>query len=457
MGDRKYAGRSPEERSSERIARLMDTAIALFGSHGYAATTIGMLCAESNVSTRHFYREIGSRSELLKKIVTTMNEDGEHAAREALTADGRQPVLASIDAAIRAYLGVTCRTRMSARVCYVEVVGVSTDIELWRMNQRDAIVEMFDSLATTAAARGELPYRNYRLVILAIIGAANIFAQEWALSRSCDVGTTDDTFTPYIDTLVELVTAALTTPLPDRNQVRTMLLLALAVVLVLTSFVRIRRDPRRLSNGLTVIAALAALAIGSLSLLHRLDARVEAILVVAVLSAILLTAIGLVGAAAINGLVVIRREGLRLSTALPLALAVAVTLGVGLFVAVAAVLETHTLPLWLLAAVWTGVLFSVCLGVQLAAFSVHALIYGHLEPPKGSSAVVALGCGLGSGGTVTPLLESRLNRALDVYNAEVASGHRPALVVSGGQGSDEETAEATAMKKYLVSKGVSKN
>lgn len=214
MGDRKYAGRSPEERSCERIARLMDTAIALFGSHGYAATTIGMLCAESNVSTRHFYREIGSRSELLKKIVTTMNQDGEHAAREALTADGRQPVLASIDAAIRAYLGVTCRTRMSARVCYVEVVGVSTDIELWRMNQRDVIVEMFDSLATTAAARGELPNRNYRLVILAIIGAANIFAQEWALSRSSDVGTTDDTFTPYIDTLVELVTAALTTPLP---------------------------------------------------------------------------------------------------------------------------------------------------------------------------------------------------------------------------------------------------
>ncbi|OZE40465.1 hypothetical protein CH256_05025 [Rhodococcus sp. 05-2254-6] len=233
-----------------------------------------------------------------------------------------------------------------------------------------------------------------------------------------------------------------------------MLLLALAVVLVVTSFVRIRRDPRRLSNGLTVIAALAALAIGSLSLLHRLDARVEAILVVAVLTAILLTAIGLVGAAAINGLVVIRREGLRLSTALPLALAVAVTLGVGLFVAVAAVLQTHTLPLWLLAAVWTGVLFSICLGVQLAAFSVHALIYGHMEPPKGSAAVVALGCGLGSGGTVTPLLESRLNRALDVHNAEVASGHRPVLVVSGGQGSDEETAEATAMKKYLVGKGV---
>ncbi|CCQ13522.1 TetR family transcriptional regulator [Rhodococcus sp. AW25M09] len=204
MSERKYAGRSPQERSSERIVRLMDTAVTLFGTHGYAATTIGMLCSGSNVSTRHFYREIGSRSELLKKIVTTMNEEGERAAREALTDDGRQSASASIETAIRAYLAVTCRTRMAARVCYVEVVGVSTDIELWRIHQREVIVEMFGALAEAAAARGELPGRNYRLVVLAIIGAANIFAQEWALSDS-----TDSTFTPYVDTLVELTKAAL--------------------------------------------------------------------------------------------------------------------------------------------------------------------------------------------------------------------------------------------------------
>ncbi|WP_415975903.1 YdcF family protein [Rhodococcus sp. 077-4] len=233
-----------------------------------------------------------------------------------------------------------------------------------------------------------------------------------------------------------------------------MLFLAAALVLIAMSFIRIGRDPRRLSNGPLVIAALVALVIGLLSLLHRLDARIEAILVVAVLTTILLSAIGLVGAAAVNGVVVMKREGLRLSTALPLALAVAVVLGVGLLVAVAAVLETNTLPLWFLAALWTGALFSVCLGVQLAAFSVHALIYGHLEPPEGSASVVVLGCGLGPGGSVTPLLASRLDRALDVYNAEVTSGHRPALVVSGGQGTDEQTAEATAMKGYLIGKGV---
>ncbi|MDZ7915188.1 MAG: TetR/AcrR family transcriptional regulator [Rhodococcus sp. (in: high G+C Gram-positive bacteria)] len=204
MPDRKYAGRLPEERSAERIARLMDAAITLFGTHGYAATTIGMLCSDSNVSTRHFYREIGSRSELLKKVVTTMNQDGERAAREALTDGGLLPAATAIEAAIRAYLGVTCRTRPAARVCYVEVVGVSTDIELWRIRQRDVIVDMFGTLASAAAVRGELPDKDYRLVVLAIIGAANIFAQEWALARSPDA-----TFAPYVDTLVELARAAM--------------------------------------------------------------------------------------------------------------------------------------------------------------------------------------------------------------------------------------------------------
>lgn len=204
MSDRKYAGRSAEERASERVTRLLDAALTLFGTHGYAATTIGMLCSESNVSTRHFYREIGSRSELLKLLVTSLNRSGEDAARDAIGATGPQPVTTSIEAAIRAYLDVTCHTRTAARVCYVEVVGVSTDIELWRTRQRDVIVDMFGGLASAAAARGELADRDYRLVVLAIIGAANIFAQEWALAPSPDA-----TFAPYVDTLVELARAAL--------------------------------------------------------------------------------------------------------------------------------------------------------------------------------------------------------------------------------------------------------
>ncbi|MGB7235416.1 MAG: YdcF family protein [Rhodococcus sp. (in: high G+C Gram-positive bacteria)] len=236
-----------------------------------------------------------------------------------------------------------------------------------------------------------------------------------------------------------------------------MFFLAFAAALTVASVVSFRREPRRLFIGLLVVTALIAWMLGALSLLDQLNVGVEAVLVVALTTFMFLAFVALIGAAAINGVVVIRREGLRMATVLPLALAVVTVLGVGLLVVVFAVLETHTLPLLFLACMWTAVLFVVGLGFQLAAFTAHAVIYGYIEPPTGAAAVVALGCGLGAGGAVTPLLASRLDRALEVYGAEAKAGNQPALVVSGGQGTDESVAEATAMKRYLSAQGIAED
>lgn len=233
-----------------------------------------------------------------------------------------------------------------------------------------------------------------------------------------------------------------------------MLLLAFAAALTVASIVSFRAEPRRLFIGLLVVAALIAWILGALSLLDHVNVGAEAVLVVALTTLMFLAFVGFIGAVAINGVLVIKREGLRAATVLPLALAVVTALGLGLLFVVFAVLETHTLPLLFLAVVWTAVLSAVALGFQLAAFAAHAVIYGHIEPPTGAAAVVALGCGLGAGGAVTPLLASRLDRALEVYNTQAKAGNRPALVVSGGQGTDESVAEATAMKRYLSAQGV---
>ncbi|ORI16263.1 YdcF family protein [Rhodococcus sp. 1168] len=125
------------------------------------------------------------------------------------------------------------------------------------------------------------------------------------------------------------------------------------------------------------------------------------------------------------------------------ALGLVAVLGLGLLIAVV------VLELWFLL-LWAGAL----LAVQLAAFAVYASRFGRIEPPEGSASVVALGCELGPGGSVTPLLASRLDRALEVYNGQIEAGSWPALIVSGGQGTDESMAEATAMKQYLAAQGV---
>lgn len=64
--------------------------------------------------------------------------------------------------------------------------------------------------------------------------------------------------------------------------------------------------------------------------------------------------------------------------------------------------------------------------------------------------IVVLGAGL-CGKRVTPLLARRLDKALTYYDK---GGRQARLVVSGGQGADEEVPEAAAMRDYLKEKGV---
>lgn len=65
--------------------------------------------------------------------------------------------------------------------------------------------------------------------------------------------------------------------------------------------------------------------------------------------------------------------------------------------------------------------------------------------------VVVLGAGL-IGKKVTPLLASRINRGIEIYRRNPGSK----LIMSGGQGPDEEVAESHAMAEYAEKHGVPK-
>lgn len=77
------------------------------------------------------------------------------------------------------------------------------------------------------------------------------------------------------------------------------------------------------------------------------------------------------------------------------------------------------------------------------------------EPHKDKDCIIILGCALKPDGTPTPLLRGRLDRALAFAQAQTAqTGKAPVFIASGGQGPDEKCAESTAMKRYLMQRGV---
>ncbi len=76
-------------------------------------------------------------------------------------------------------------------------------------------------------------------------------------------------------------------------------------------------------------------------------------------------------------------------------------------------------------------------------------------PPFDRSHMIILGCQVARDGGLTPLLRSRVDRALEFAKEQKeAGGSDLVFVPSGGQGGDEVRAEALAMRDYLLAAGV---
>ena len=211
-----------------------------------------------------------------------------------------------------------------------------------------------------------------------------------------------------------------------------------------------RRDNRRLRNGLLFLLLVGA--------------TVRALLHLAFLIPVLTIPVGLGSVAffllialmpfllMFNGVVLIRREGRRLSNLLCLAA------GLGLIATpMAAVALVATANPWALLA--AALMFCACayLGVFLLIFlgqTVVQRIWGGRRAMPHPDVVVVHGAGL-IDGKVGPLLGSRIKGGIDAWQDEEAlRPGAPLLVMSGGQGADEPVSEARAMADYAIARGV---
>lgn len=173
---------------AQRRTRLIDAALELFGTQGYASTPIERLCTVANVSTRSFYEDMGSREVLLIALVERVSAVALAEAMASLTRNRGASLSVRVIDAFRAYLAVTCADHRSARVLYVEVVGVSPVVEQWRREQRRVLAGLLIGEARDAVERGEIKSRRFDLFALAVIGSVHALAQE-LVQATMPVGT----------------------------------------------------------------------------------------------------------------------------------------------------------------------------------------------------------------------------------------------------------------------------
>jgi uncharacterized SAM-binding protein YcdF (DUF218 family) len=102
---------------------------------------------------------------------------------------------------------------------------------------------------------------------------------------------------------------------------------------------------------------------------------------------------------------------------------------------------------------WLRVAFTVCVCLGIALILVLEtlmLTAAYAKPEEDADVVIVLGCGIFPDGRLTLSLRNRLDMAYD-YLIEHPDAN---CIVSGGQGDNEPVAEAVAMHRYLISRGI---
>lgn len=174
---RRYRGLSAAERSAERRERLLDAGLELFGTQGYAASSIRAISAAAGLNSRYFYESFSNREELLFEVYQRTVAEVAGAVVEA-TARER-----SVEAQARAGLDASWRLLTGdprkARVILIEAVGVSERIERARRDNRHAFADLLVRNALSVAGEGVRLRLDPVLTARSLMGAAMEVLGDW--------------------------------------------------------------------------------------------------------------------------------------------------------------------------------------------------------------------------------------------------------------------------------------
>lgn len=170
---RRYRGIAAGQRQEVRRQRLLDAALACFGTHGYHATSVRALCAEAGLTERYFYESFANSEDLLRAVYETLVA----RLRADMAAMADRPD--SVDAVLGVYFGAIEGDPRIARILFFEVLGVSPAVDqLYRQAMEDFAVLLAD-LIGPAGSDGT----RRRIVGDGLVGAVVHIAMRWTLGH----------------------------------------------------------------------------------------------------------------------------------------------------------------------------------------------------------------------------------------------------------------------------------
>ncbi|MGC4960775.1 TetR/AcrR family transcriptional regulator [Gordonia sp. DT101] len=219
---RRYGGADADERRARRRVELIAAGLDLFGSDGYANTSVKRVCEHAGLTQRYFYESFSDRPALLAAVYGDCVEFARAAtvaAAAGFVADGGGVGAVGVAApdapdvaraALTAFVRCLADDARRARVMLVEVVGVNPDLERLRLNA----IHGWADLILTLALGEQTADRTQRLAAIGLVGAVTQLLVDWYTSANgefaapADAGPDLFDLDAILDVSVELFVAA---------------------------------------------------------------------------------------------------------------------------------------------------------------------------------------------------------------------------------------------------------
>lgn len=178
-----WRGQTSRERRDGRRRRLLDAALELFGTTGYAATSLTALCTQAGIAPRHFYELYAGREQLMADLYDEVVLELGRLVRDAQEA-ADLTVEARVTEGLRAAIDHQTQDPRRARVIQLEAIGVSP----WLEQHRRAVIASFATEAVEAQYRllvkdGQLRDEPFGQVAISLVGALDELLVHWLLAE----------------------------------------------------------------------------------------------------------------------------------------------------------------------------------------------------------------------------------------------------------------------------------
>jgi AcrR family transcriptional regulator len=173
-GERRYGGKTAPERRAQRREQLLDAGLELFGTAGYAATTIEALCARAGLNPRYFYEQFAGREQLLGAVYERHVQQVLAIVRAAIDGAGKDRAR-RLEAGLRAFVQATLDDELGARVNYFEMIGVSRSLDALRRRVLGDYAQLIASESAGDLGAG----LDARMAAVALVGATDGLIIDW--------------------------------------------------------------------------------------------------------------------------------------------------------------------------------------------------------------------------------------------------------------------------------------